>query len=144
MTDTSLAILLDRLMRRMQVGLHQSAPRFDPERIGPGGSMILLTLDELGQCPMHTLSSALCRDKSQMTRAVAALEKRGLVTKEPSTKDSRVTLIDLTDEGHDTVERVQTAIAQVLDSLLTPLAPSDKVELRRLLEDAVGTNASSA
>lgn len=103
--------------------------------------MILLTLDELGEIPMQTLSRALIRDKSQMTRAINALEKKGMVSRAQAPSDSRVTLIALTDTGHSTVSRLQKAIAEALDTLLAPLPSHKTQQLHDLLATVVEAKA---
>ena len=136
MTDTRLAIHLDRLLRRIHSGLHRKAPEFDTERIGPGGDMILLTLDETGPAPIHTLTERLVRDKSQMTRSLQSLERKGLITRAQSDEDSRVSVISLTHKGCEVVEIHQHAIAETVGGALKNLEPADKHALADLLAKA--------
>lgn len=140
---TDLALYLDRLVRRVHVELTRKAPEFDTDKIGPGGGMILLTLDELGECAMVDLARALVRDKSQMTRAVASLERKGLVAKTPSPSDSRVTLLQVTEKGQATVQRMQRAISEAMEAQLTHLDASQRLALQDLLRRAVAPEADT-
>ena len=137
MPDTNLAILLDRFVRKMHASLHAKSPEFDTERIGPGGSIILLTLDELGEVSMNALTQALMRDKSQMTRAVGPLERKGMLQRSQSEHDARVTIISLTEKGQGMVKTLQSVIAETADDVLSPLSTSDKDAFRSLLERAL-------
>ncbi|MEM1130330.1 MAG: MarR family transcriptional regulator [Pseudomonadota bacterium] len=142
MPDTNLAILLDRLVRRLHVELRRKAPEFDTMRVGPGGSMLLLTLEETGEISMHELAERLVRDKSQMTRSVRSLETKGLVLRQPSQRDSRVTLISLSEAGLDFVGTLQEVLAQTLDETLVALTPEAKRDLQTILETALVANTT--
>ncbi|MDJ0859469.1 MAG: MarR family transcriptional regulator [Dinoroseobacter sp.] len=135
-TDTHIAQLVDRFFRRMQVGLDRRAKEFDTDRIGPGGSMILLTLEEIEPAPIHQLVTRMARDKSQMTRAVRALEAKNLIERMEASEDARVVLIQLTDKGQETVRRIQRALAETLDELLVHLSSADRQTFGWLLEQA--------
>jgi len=138
MTDTSLAINLDKFMRRLHVSLRNKAPSFDTERIGPSGAFLLLTLDDLNSATMQDLADALVRDKSQMTRAVQNLVNKDLIARVPCQTDARVVRIVLTEKGKDVVRIHQVAIAEAIDELLAPLPEVGQHEFRKLLSQAVG------
>lgn len=140
MPDTNLAVLLDRFVRKMHTTLHVKAPEFDTEKIGPGGAMILLTLDELGEISMNALTQALMRDKSQMTRAVGPLERKGMIKRVQSLRDARVTIISLTDKGQEMVASLQRVLAETADHVLSPLTEEDKNTLQSLLARALANN----
>ena len=131
--DPNLALLLDRFVRRLHLSLQRKAPGFDTHRIGPGGAMILLTLAEIGDAPMLSLSRMLARDKSQMTRGVRALEEKGLVQRMTSRRDARVTVISLTAEGRSVVGTHQRIVAETIDEILSPLGGAKSEELKSLL-----------
>ncbi len=138
MSDTDLAILLDRLVRRLHADLQRKAPSFDPHRVGPGGGMMLLTLAELGEVPMHELARTLVRDKAQVTREVRGLETKGMVQRTASTVDQRVVLLSLTSAGAEFVETIQKELAETVDDQLGLLDDNEKRQLQTLLATAVG------
>ena len=133
MTNTHLAILLDQLLRRIHVRLHKKAKTFDTDKVGPGGAMILLTLEEHGPLPMQALTQYLVRDKSQMTRAVGPLERKGCLTRKAHPTDARVTLIEIKEKGRALVARHQFALADTLDEVLAPLSDAQRDTLQELL-----------
>lgn len=136
MPDTQLAIHLDRLVRRIHVDLSARAKEFDTARVGPGGVILLLTLDEIGTAPLNALAQRLVRDKSQLTREVASLERKGMVTRAPCPTDARVTLLSLTASGHDMVALHQSELAKTLDDVLSALNAAEKATLSALIAAA--------
>jgi DNA-binding MarR family transcriptional regulator len=133
MPDTDLALLIDRLMRRIHSGLQSRAAEFDTERVGPAGGMILLTLADMEGCPQAELTRRLARDKSQMTRSITALERKGLLTRTPSPNDARVTLLSLTEQGERVVTDLSQMLALTIDEVLAPLPASERATLRTIL-----------
>ena len=133
MTDIELALLVDRFMRRIHAGVHRKAPQFDTERVGPGGGMILLTLADLGPAQMQELARRLARDKSQMTRAVRALEQKGLISRTASPEDGRASVVTLTQKGRRTVDTLRAVLAETIDEILGPIGDDKKQQLQELL-----------
>ncbi|MEM6514301.1 MAG: MarR family transcriptional regulator [Pseudomonadota bacterium] len=131
MHDSNIAILVDRFMRRIHGGLNARAHDFDTETIGPGGGMILLTLADVEPAPARVIARLMSRDKSQMTRSIKSLEKKGLIRRSNEASDARISLLHLTDKGRLTVHRIQDALALVIGEILSPL----KVDEKRRLED---------
>lgn len=141
MPDTDLALLVDRFMRRIHFGLQAKAHEFDTARVGPGGGIVLLTLAEMG-CPgLQELTNRVARDKSQMTRTIRSLETKGLVARETSPHDARVSLVRLTPEGEQVVSDLQHAVAETIDDILAPISKSDIKVLKDLLERALTNGA---
>lgn len=131
--DIEIAQLMDRLMRRVHAHLNERAPTFDRHRLGPGGGILLLTLAEIAPARMQDLARAMARDKSQITRAVQALEGKGLIERAPCPDDARAVLMRLTDEGRATVAIFQEAVAEALGGILGPLTPSEIEQFRAML-----------
>ncbi len=137
MPDTELALLIDRFMRRIHFGLQPKAPLFDKENVGPGGGIILLTIADMG-CPgLHELTKRVARDKSQMTRTIRSLERKGLVARQVSPSDARVNLISLTTTGKTVVGHLREAVAETIDEILDPISSADKKKLKELLQRAL-------
>ena len=133
MQDTELALLIDRFMRRIHSGVHAKAHEFDPERVGPGGGFVLLTIADMGCPELHELTKRVARDKSQMTRAVRSLESKGLVTRKTASHDARVTLGFHTDRGRETVQAIQQAVAETIGEILAPISKTEENMLKSLL-----------
>ncbi len=137
MQDTNIARLVDRFMRRINGSLRARAREFDHERVGPGGGMILMTLADIEPAPIQEIVRRMARDKSQMTRAIKSLEDKGLIARHQSPDDARVCLLTLTDRGHKSVDRIQHALADVIDDILDPLDPGERKRLEEFLERAL-------
>ena len=137
MRTTELALLLDRLMRRIHSGVHAKAHVFDTERVVPGGGFVLLTIADMGCPELHELTKRVARDKSQMTRTIRTLETKGLVARKTAPHDARVTLVALTDSGQDTVRAIQQAVAETIGDILAPISTSEEDVLKSLLHRAL-------
>lgn len=115
-------------MRRIHANVRPKAQAIDIERVGPLGGMILISIGENQPIAIQKLATMLARDKAQMTRHIQMLERRNLVTRTPSPDDGRVTLINLTERGHELVLGFQTAMAEVIEDLLQGV---DKAEIEQ-------------
>jgi len=134
MSDTELALLIDRFMRRIHGALQTKSSGFDRNNIGPGGGIILLTLSDMGCTGLSELTSRVARDKSQMTRSIRSLEAKGLIERKPSTCDARVSLVALTTRGEETVETIKDVLTETIDDLLEPVGQADKAKLKDILK----------
>ena len=128
-----LATQIDRLMRRMNAGVAARAPLFDPERIGPIGGMILLTIADLQPVPLQRVADTMARDKAQLSRMVSHLERRGLIARAPSEEDKRSVLFTLTHEGESFIDAIKHTLTEVLGAILEPLNESERAQLMALL-----------
>ena len=137
MENSELALLIDRFMRRIHFGLQSKAPAFDKERVGPGGGIVLLTLSDMGCPSLHDLTKQVARDKSQMTRTIRSLETNGLVERNPSPDDARVTFVSLTQTGEQVVEALKKVVSETINEILSPISKSEEQILRDLLERAL-------
>lgn len=137
MQDTDLALLVDRFMRSIHFGLQERAPGFDREAVGPGGGIVLMTLADTGQISLNELTKRVARDKSQMTRMIRSLETKGLVGREVSPDDGRVSLVFLTPKGTEIVGELMQTVAEVIDELLDPISESERLTLKTLLARVV-------
>lgn len=139
--DIDLALLIDRFMRRIHFALQARAPAFDPKGVGPGGGIVLLTLADLDCCRMQDLTERMSRDKSQMTRTIQSLERKGLVMRQTSPDDARVSLVALTAEGRAVVDTLRDVVSATIGEVLGPLSNSEEETLRRLLNRALAPHS---
>ncbi len=133
MQDTDLALLIDRLMRTIHFGLQERAPDFDREAVGPGGGIVLMTLADTGRISLNELTKRVARDKSQMTRMIRSLETKGLVGRELSPDDGRVSLVFLTPKGEEIVGELLQTVAEVIGEILEPITAGESETLKGLL-----------
>lgn len=72
-------------------------------------------------------------DPSTMSRRLASLAGRGLVSREPDPADGRASLVSLTDAGVEAVERERARRVALVTDALDGWCESDRAELARLL-----------
>ncbi len=137
MQHFDLALLIDRFMRQIHSGLQERAPGFDREAVGPGGGIVLMTLADSGRISLNELTKRVARDKSQMTRMIQSLETKGLVRREVSADDGRVSLIFLTPKGSKVVGELMQTVAEVVGEILEPISESERKTLKGLLTKIV-------
>lgn len=73
-------------------------------------------------------------DKMAVSRAVAALEDKGLVARCPDAADRRIVRLSLTAEGRTMFGRVALLARSYEDGLVAALGPEDARALRRALD----------
>lgn len=137
MHDSDLALLVDRFMRAIHFGLQERAPGFDRAAVGPGGGIVLMTLADTGRISLNELTKRVARDKSQMTRMIRSLETKGLVEREKSAYDARVSFLTLTPDGRQVVVELTKAVADVIGELLNPISECERETLKKLLSRVV-------
>ena len=92
---------------------------------------------------MNELATLLGLDKSSATGLVDRAERRGLVTRVPSSSDRRVVLVDLTDAGRALVAEVAAGFEADVATLLEPLLPADRSSLTRLVSRLLVAQAAA-
>lgn len=127
------AFQVDRFMRRLNARVHSRAPTFDKDRVGPIGGMIMMTLAEVQPAPMQQIVDSLGRDKAQLSRMFANLERRGLVKRCANDADQRSSLLSLTAEGEDFVISIKHAVIEAVGELIEPLSSQERAQLLQLL-----------
>lgn len=124
-------LALARLLRRVeQPGPavhhgHGPAERSDhgaAEHPEPVGVRVSHLADHLGIAPRSA------------TEVADALEAAGLLARSPDPTDRRAVLLTLTAEGRHAVARVRDRRRAAADVAIATLSPTDRAELRRLLE----------
>lgn len=124
---------LDLVMRKIDAQMHRRMPSLDTKRIGPTGAMVLMQLKTSEPCSINALAQSMGRDNSQLTRLVRNLEAFGLLMRRESQKDGRVTLLSLTEEGHDFLARASGVLEEVVAKIAAPLNAEQKAQLIGLL-----------
>ena len=130
---SQIAHQVDRFMRRIEAGIHERAEPVDVDRVGPLGGMALLALQEIEPAPIQKLVLVMRRDKSQITRLVQMLEKKGYVERLACSTDGRVSLLRLSDKGKGFVGTMQAIIADVIGDILEPLGAGEREQFASLL-----------
>lgn len=126
-----LAELFLRLAKRLRRG---STRGFAPLGLTPSQAHALRTIAHAKQpLPIGQLAARLDIVPRSATGVVDALERAGLVAREPDPSDRRTTLVCLTDEGRGALRSLRKAWREGVEELFVPLSPADRAELARLL-----------
>ena len=129
-----LALQIDRLMRRIHADVHPQAEQFDYEKVGPLGGMALLAIGEAEPAPMQKVISKLGRDKSQITRLIQNLERKGLIEKDCGQVDGRELVLRLTPRGRRQLDSIQSVLADVVENIFAPLSKTETENFSQLLD----------
>jgi DNA-binding MarR family transcriptional regulator len=133
-----LVVALHRLLR----SLRRAAPA---GRLQPTQLIVLSLLYEKSPARIGELAAKVPCSQPTATSAIAALENRGLVCREPDPTDGRASSVRLTERGGETLTEVARDEAEELAARLGTLTPdearavmSPAPVLRRLAEAGEG------
>ena len=125
-------------MRRIHAELHPRATQFDHHQVGPLGGMLLLTVREREPADIQSVVDALGRDKSQISRLIKRLERKGLLIREQSASDGRISRISLTETGRAQLSEIETVLTEIIDELFANLSPKEKTMFSKTLAKVLG------
>ncbi|MER6032826.1 MarR family transcriptional regulator [Streptomyces sp. NPDC001835] len=140
--DGLLAEQLLRLTRRV----HRIQKRHLERRelgVTPAQSRLLRTLAHYGSPPrMADLAERLEVVPRAVTTLVDGLEASGKVRRVPDPSNRRVTRIELTDEGRETLREVRGARRSAAEEILAPLTEKERTVLGVLLDTLVDSETA--
>jgi DNA-binding MarR family transcriptional regulator len=90
---------------------------------------------------MNQLGHHLGLDKSSITGLVDRAQRRGLVTRTPSTVDRRSFQVSITDAGRQLTEQVAARFAERIENCVAPLPATDRKRLSRMATRIVTADA---
>ncbi|SNY63700.1 MarR family winged helix-turn-helix transcriptional regulator [Paractinoplanes atraurantiacus] len=91
---------------------------------------LLARLADAGRLSMTELADGVVYSRSGLTYQAGLLEKAGLITREPSPDDERATLVTITPDGLERVQRVLPGHVEIVSRMLfSPLTEQDTAEL---------------
>ena len=99
----------------------------------PRGRLLRAML-ELGQPRMSELAASLGLNARTITTAVDALEKEGLLERQPEPADRRATRVTLTAAGRRHIEEWQAFQRELAETAMAPLSDDERRTLRDMLE----------
>ena len=105
--------------------------------------MLLLTIGEQEPVELQTVILKMGRDKSQITRLIQSLERKGLVEKHRSRDNAREIILFLTPTGRLQLESIQTALAEVVADIFQPLTAKETQQFFDTLSRLLQTPAKS-
>jgi DNA-binding MarR family transcriptional regulator len=112
---------------------HQSRDSLAPWDISPSHSRALMVLGRHGTMRLNELSDHLRIAPRSTTEVVDALQERSLVQRSPDPHDRRATLVELTEDGVDIMNRAREARAKESEAYFGRLSKTDRAALSRIL-----------
>lgn len=103
-------------------------------------SHILYEVRRLGNPSMQQVAEELGMDITTFSRQVKTLEKKGLVARQVSAEDRRVSLLGLTSAGSAVLAKIDRYMADRLDQIFSHMSVFEQETVTRsleLLNDAV-------
>ncbi|MET0234657.1 MAG: MarR family transcriptional regulator [Kibdelosporangium sp.] len=119
-----------------QLAVH--AHRLASDAFGEAGARgyhyrILAALDEFGVASQAELGRRCNMDRSDVVAAINEMAEHGFVERTPDPNDRRRNMVSLTKLGTRHLRRLDQALDEVQDDLLSPLPAEDRQTLTRLL-----------
>jgi len=124
---SALRISVSRLARRLRAerAAHGLQPELSDTQIGA-----LATLERRGAMTPGELADHEKVQPPSMTRVIAVLEQRGLVTRAAHATDKRQVVLTVTDEGREVVHQSRRLREAWLARRLRELSPAERAKLR--------------
>lgn len=94
---------------------------------------LLATLAEYGPASQAELGRHSGIHTSDLVSTINELADGGFVRREPDPEDRRRNVVSLTTDGRKRLRRLDRTLGRVQQTLLAPLAPDEREQLRRLL-----------
>ncbi|MBG6098698.1 MarR family winged helix-turn-helix transcriptional regulator [Nocardioides luteus] len=120
------------LMRRAKRAMRDRGRMVHPD-LPPGGYMVLTWVAEHGPLRASALVDALGIDKGAVSRMVQAIVDLGLLERHPDPEDGRASLVSLTAEARERLDRVARERRVRFNDRLSNWSPDDIDRLSAML-----------
>ncbi len=110
-----------------------------PLGLHTGQEVLLLELAARGPRSQAQLAQSSGCEPPTITGSVRKLEAAGLVIRRPSTADGRVTMVELSDAGHDLLPRLRAVWCQLADQTVLGLTATPLDQLTTTLADVAAS-----
>ncbi|TWG09078.1 MarR family winged helix-turn-helix transcriptional regulator [Saccharopolyspora dendranthemae] len=95
-------------------------------------ALVLLTFSKRGSLPMRVMGDRLQLHPTSVTNIVDRLEQDGLVRRVPHPTDRRTTLVEITEQGRDLMQKATDAVTEI-DFGLSGITERQTQQLTELL-----------
>jgi len=110
-------------------------------KIGVPEWRVLVTLGEFGMMTAKAIGEHSHMHKTKVSRAVALLERRKLVSRRVNREDLREAFLSLTPAGRDVYNELAPAALEFVRQLLESVDPTDRAALNRTLTKLIERSA---
>ncbi len=118
--DNESAARLRRVIVRLARTLNSSASE---EGLSPSQASVLAVVGSRGPLPLAALAEFEGINPTMLSRIVTKLDGQGLIRRMPDPDDQRAALVEATEDGRRTSERIRAARTAVLTTLVSGLPP---------------------
>lgn len=133
------------LIRRLhQIHTALFAEETAPEKVTPVMYSVLSALDQRGAMDQTTLARAVAIDKANMADILERMRKRGLVGRRVGEDDRRVRVVELTEEGHALLTRLDERAERAHARTIEPLDEEEQRIFLALMARIVDADESAA
>ena len=116
----------------------------DRHQIGAPEWRVLVVLAEFGSMTAKAVGVRSQMHKTKVSRAVAELERRNLITRRSNSADLREAFLSLTPAGRGVHDELAPGALEFADRLIAAIDPADREALHRILERLTQTSAEIA
>jgi len=106
-------------------------------KIGVPEWRVLVTLGEFGMMTAKAIGAHSHMHKTKVSRAVAQLERRKLVSRKANRADKRETFLSLTPAGRAVYNELAPAALDFMRQLMASVDPADRAALDRVLRQLI-------
>ena len=110
-------------------------------KIGVPEWRVLVTLGEFGNMTAKAIGLHSHMHKTKVSRAVALLERRRLVSRKANRDDLREAFLSLTPAGRDVYDELAPAALEFVRQLMETVDPADRATLNRVLSKLIERSA---
>jgi DNA-binding MarR family transcriptional regulator len=135
-SSNSISFRLSRVASLLHVGFSKC---LEPYGIAPEQFGTLKIFSEDGEITQSDIAEILAKGKPTVSRALDALEKKGLIVRESNSEDRRVKPIRLTEKGQEVLDMVVPMAQQFNDAIRARLSAEEIITFFRVLDTIVET-----
>jgi DNA-binding MarR family transcriptional regulator len=110
-------------------------------KIGVPEWRVLVTLGEFGNMTAKAIGHHSHMHKTKVSRAVALLERRKLVSRKANRDDLREAFLSLTPAGRDVYDELAPAALEFVRQLMETVDPADRAALNRVVNKLIERSA---
>lgn len=117
------------------------------EKVSMAQSHILFEVDRNGNASIQRVAEELGIDVTTFSRQVKALEEKCLLAKRVSPDDRRVSLLRLTDEGRQVLDRINRFMSIKLEQVFSRMTEFERASVTRslaLLNDSIAAGLKNS
>lgn len=133
--NDSIVYTIGRLYVLLDSYLYRTA--YKAKNLNPAKFNLLMVVKHVGKengISQIELGNNLYVSAANITKLIDAVEREGLVSREPSKEDRRINLIKITERGSQLLDEIWPKHVMAVNNILNELKISDKEKLNSLLE----------